>query len=62
MKTTSRIASKRVWTTSSMEMRTKSVVSREILYSMPSGMDFFNSSMVFRTAAETSSPLTPGCW
>ncbi len=56
------MASNRVWTTSLMEMRTKSVVSSAIVYSMPSGMEVFRSSRVLRTLFETSSPLAPGCW
>ncbi len=59
---TRRTASNSVWTTSSMEIRTKSVVSRAMRYSMPAGSVFFISSIVLRTASETSRALEPACW
>ncbi len=59
--TTSSTASNSVSMTSSMERRTKSVVSRAMTYSMPSGMVRSNSFMTARTPLETSRPLAPGC-
>ena len=45
-----------------MEILTKSVVSRAMAYSMPSGMVVFSRSRAVRPPVDTSSPLAPYCW
>ena len=48
--------------TSSIEILTKSLLSRATTYSMPFGIVFFSVSIVSRTPLETSRPFAPACW
>src|SRR5690606_11191066 len=58
---TSRAASTMVTSTSLIEAETTCVVSKGISHSMPSGKDLASSSILSRTAFDTSSALAPVC-
>ena len=60
--TTSMVVSRKVYSTSSIELRTTSVVSRAIWYSTPGGNASASSVILSLTAFETASELEPGDW
>ena len=59
-RTTSSIASTRVWSTARIDSRVKPVVSKTIRYSSPGGNRSLSFSIVARTASEVSMELEPG--
>ena len=59
---TSKVVSKNVTITSSIEAWITSVVSKVTLYETPLGKLAANSSILAFTPLETSSELEPGCW
>ena len=56
------VVSRKVYSTSSIELRTTSVVSRAIWYSTPGGNASASSVILSLTAFETASELEPGDW
>ena len=61
-KTTSKVVSKNVISTSWMEASITSVVSKVTLYSTPSGKELPNSFILAFTTFDTSNELEPGNW